>query len=172
MHLRGAAWLAPALVAGALVACSGGGSDDGGDVSAPASSDTPETGSDATTGPTVAEGLEQFCGPMEALANYNADTPQPATSGDWETVQQELLDAAGAALPLYDDAVAVAPDEVRSELEVLREYSAELIGVTEQATSVDDLLATMPAPSDEVLTATEDLDAYIQENCGFGLTSL
>jgi hypothetical protein len=75
-------------------------------------------------------------------------------------------------VPLYDEAVAVAPDEVRGELEVLREYSLELIGVTEKATSVDDLLATMPAPSDEVLTATEDLDAYIQEKCGFGLTSL
>ncbi len=73
---------------------------------------------------------------MEALANYNSDTPQPDTSGDWESVQQQLLDAAGAALPLYDDAVAVAPDDVRGELEVLREYNAELIGLTEQATSV------------------------------------
>ncbi len=173
MHRRGPAWLVPAIVVvlGVLVACSESGGD--GDESTPAASaDTPDTGSDEPTTPTVAEGLEEFCGPMEALANYNSDTPQPDTSGDWESVQQQLLDAAGAALPLYDDAVAVAPDDVRGELEVLREYNAELIGLTEQATSVQDLLATMPAPSDEVLTATEDLDAYIQENCGFGLASL
>jgi hypothetical protein len=171
MDRRGPAWLLPALILGGLVACGDGG-DGRGEEATPASSVGSTAMGSVETTPTIAEGFEEFCGPMEALANYNSDTPQPDTSGDWGAVQQELLEAAGAALPLYDDAVAVAPDDVRTDLEVLRDYSVELISATEQATSVDDLLATMPAPSDEVLTATEELDAYIQENCGFGLTSL
>ncbi len=115
-------------------------------------------------------GSDEFCTTADELANYNALAPQLDVTADWETIKGELLVSAESALPLYDDAVASAPEEARSNLETLQDYTDEILVVLEESESVDDFIGAFAAPSPEILTATEELDAYLQETCGFGLT--
>ena len=150
-----------------LGACGG----DGGDATPPATTETTAAETTEPRPPWTGE-LAAFCPPMERLATYNAETPQPDLSGDWAVVQDELLESAGGALPLYVDAIAVAPQEVRDDLETLHAYSERLLDIATDAESVDDLLAAMGAIPDDVLNATAELDNYVDANCGFGLTAL
>jgi len=144
MIRRRSALLVLPLVVGGLVACGGGGDS--------------ESGSDA------------FCTPMEELADYNAQAPQPDITGDWETVKSDLLASAESARPLYDDAIAEAPEAARGYLETLKDYTDEILVAVEESESAEDFVSAFGAPSQAVLTATEELDTYIQETCGFGLT--
>lgn len=130
--------------------------------------ETTSSGSDPETEPT-GEAAE-FCGPMEDLATYNAEAPVPDISGEWSELQDELLASAEEALPLYDDAIAAAPDDVRGNLETLRDYSDEVLGALEDSSSFEDFFGVIGTPSSEVTSAVEELNTYISENCGFELT--
>lgn len=130
--------------------------------------ETTSSGSDPETEPT-GEAAE-FCGPMEDLATYNAEAPVPDISGEWSELQDELLASAEEALPLYDDAIAAAPDDVRGNLETLRDYSDEVLGALEDSSSFEDFFGAIGTPSSEVTSAVEELNTYISENCGFELT--
>jgi hypothetical protein len=156
-----------ALLAVSLGACGGADGDD-----TPADTDATTAADTTEARPPWTGELAAFCPPMEQLATYNAETAQPDASGDWALVQDELLESAGGALPLYVDAIAAGPDEVRDELETLHAYNERLLEIAAGAESVDDLLAAVGAIPDDVLNATADLDAYVEEHCGFGLTAL
>jgi hypothetical protein len=134
--------------------------------------ETTGSGTDGTTGASGSDGGDsEFCEPMDELANYNANTPAPDVTGDWDDLKDELLASAEDALPLYDDAIAVAPDEARDDLETLRDYSDELLGAIQESSSFEDFFAAVGTPPDEVLTAAQDLNAYIAEECGIELTA-
>ncbi|CAN5654215.1 MAG: hypothetical protein ACR2HP_15385 [Ilumatobacteraceae bacterium] len=135
------------------------------------STDGTETTTDGSGAGSAPSGeVAEFCGPMEDLANYNAEAPVPDISGDWSELQDELLASAEEALPLYDDAIAAAPDEVRGNLETLRDYSDEVLGALGESTSFEDFFGAIGTPSSEVTSAVQELDTYISENCGFELT--
>ena len=72
---------------------------------------------------------------------------------------------------LYDDVIAVAPEEAAGQLETLRDYSQEVIDIAAEATSPEDFSTQLGTPPEEVLTAATELNDYITEACGFELTS-
>ncbi|MGI9051070.1 MAG: hypothetical protein ACR2HQ_00185 [Ilumatobacteraceae bacterium] len=175
MRRRSALLLLP-LLAG-LVAC-GGGDDSGSGSATTAAATTEAPARDTAAGTTLADtasetvdaGGEEFCATAEELANYNAEAPQLDVTADWETIKGELLASAESALPLYHDAIASAPDEAQGNLETLQAYTDEILVGLEESESVDEFISAFSAPSQEILTATAELDEYLQENCGFGLT--
>ena len=108
---------------------------------------------------------------MEELANFNAEAPPLDPTGEWATVQEEVVSQGNGAMGLYDNVIAVAPAEIEGQLQTLRDYSQEVIDAAEQATSAEDFANAIGTPPQDVLTAAEGVDTYIKEACGFGLTS-
>ena len=108
---------------------------------------------------------------MEELANYNAEAPPLDPAGDWAAVQEEVVGRGNGAMGLYDDVIDVAPGEVEQQLETLRDYSQEVLDTAEQATSAEEFASELGTPPQDVLTAATELNDYITEACGFGLTS-
>ena len=108
---------------------------------------------------------------MEELASYNAEAPPLDETADWATVQDEVVSRGSGAMGLYDEVIAVAPAEVQGQLEMLRDYSQEVLDAAEQATSAEEFVNELGTPPEDVLTATTELNDYITEACGFGLTS-
>ncbi len=108
---------------------------------------------------------------MEELANFNAEAPALDASADWATVQEEVVNRGNGAMGLYDNVIAVAPEEAVGQLETLRDYSQEVIDIAAEATSPEDFSTQLGTPPEEVLTAATELNDYITEACGFELTS-
>lgn len=172
------------VLVGTLSAC--GGDDEPSDASiAPAttatsgadSTDAPATtgGSDTTAGGDTTgaapTGNEEFCGPMEELANYNASQPDVDPEADWATLQADILSRSDEGFQLYDDALAVAPEDVAGDLQTLRGVTEEVIAAVEEATTLEEFAAGLDGlVTEEVSTATVNVDTYIQETCGFSLT--
>jgi hypothetical protein len=161
------------LVAGIVLLAAACGDDDD---AAPSDGSTATTSAETTndsasTTPTPATASAEFCGPMEELANFNAESPALDPTGDWAAVQEELVNRGNGAMGLYDDVIAVAPDEATSQLETLRDYSQEVIDTAAEATSAEDFATQLGTPPSEVLTAATELNDYIAAACGFELTS-
>lgn len=167
--------LASAAIFGVLAACGGGGdSDDPSALSAATStgSAVPDVTATTTPGGTFPPGADPaFCDPMQRLANYNAATPSPDLESDWGTVQEEFAEARGQGTALYDEAIAAAPEDVRPNLETLRDYTNTVFDQIAGASSLEEFAAELGTPPENVISATRALDSYIQETCGFGLTS-
>ena len=108
---------------------------------------------------------------MEELANFNAEAPRLDASTDWATVQEEVVNQGNGAMGLYDDVIAVAPEEAVGQLETLRDYSQEVIDIGRGSHVGRRLLDAARHPAGEVLTAATELNDYITEACGFELTS-
>ena len=69
-----------------------------------------------------------------------------SASADWATVQEEVVSQGNGAMGLYDDVIAVAPEEAVGQLETLRDYSQEVIDTAAEATSPRRLLRRSSAP--------------------------
>lgn len=126
-------------------------------------------GADTTTGDTGEAG--DFCATVQPLAEFNAEQPPLDTSGEFDVVQDSLVSTIEGGLVLYEDAVEAAPDDIRGQLETLQTFNEDIIPVIEDSSTLDEILESMTEMADEdVLTATTELDSYLQDNCGFGLT--
>lgn len=130
-------------------------------------------GSDSTAAPdTGAAAADEFCGPMQTLAEYNGQENAIDTAGtDWPTVRAALLDTRDESDRLYGDAIEVAPLEIAGQLETLRDFSADALASAEEATSFEEFATVLQDVPEEVISATTELNDYVQENCGFGLSS-
>jgi hypothetical protein len=167
----------PLLLVGALVACSGD-DDSASDTTTAAVVTTaaPTTsGADATTAVETTEtttstdsttdGSDQFCQRMRSLA----DLPEPDLTGSWEALQQQVEEGAPEALRRYDEAIDIAPDEVRDDLRVVRDFSVEVFDAIAAADSLEDLGASIANQPADVVQASSDIENFVQDRCGFGV---
>jgi hypothetical protein len=113
----------------------------------------------------------EYCGPMEELASYNAESPDIDVDAPWDELRAELVQLGQEAERLYGDALAVAPDEITEDLQRLSDYSTETLAEAADASSYEEFSAEVVAASgDDIIEATDNVGSFLREHCGFGLS--
>lgn len=137
-----------------------------------AATDTTAAGADTTAAGTDAGGSDDFCEAAQPLADFNAETEPLDMTAEFEVMRDQAVAVINDGLGLYDDAIDAAPDEIRGQIETLREINVSLVESLEDASSMEDFEAAVAdLGTPEVISATTDLNTYLTEECGFGLTS-
>ncbi len=138
----------------ALGACSSSDGDDASsntDLSSADASDTADGDEEATDSDNGEEGSDnEFCQKFMEL-----DRPE-----NEPTNQKELTEA-------FDDLIDSAPDEIRDDLETVRDAFSELEDIDEDdpsAEAAEEFLDVLAQP--EVVEAGENLEAYTVDVCG------
>ncbi len=155
------------LLLGGLLACSG--DDDepsGGDASTTAAAGADETiAGSAASDPASTAGGDDFCGRMEAIR----DIPDPDLTGSWESAQEQIAAGKDEALAAYDEAADAAPEDLQEDLQTVRDFSDEVFEAIANADSLEDLGTAIAVQPQEVVDASNRIETYVQDTCGFGL---
>lgn len=131
---------------------------------------TPDSTANRTAAPSGSD--SKFCKQVKELAEFNESEQSPNLDGSFEEIKDSIVEAMNEGLPLYDKAADAAPAEVRAELDLLRDLSKKAVEAINKATDEEDLFTKLgELGTPEVLKATQKLDAYLETNCGFGLTT-
>lgn len=146
-----------------------GGDDDGGDGSTtevPDGDDTTTTEAPTTTaggGGGGADGAE-FCAAYELLEESDdLDRPDPQTP-------QDYIDGFNEVLPLAQDALDVAPDEIRDDFAALVDAIEQVIDDLEGVATVEEAERLISGLDDdpELEAASDRVDDYAESTCDDG----
>lgn len=173
MSFRRSLLLVP-LAIGGLLACSGDDDESaGGDATSTSAAATDQTNavSDAsdpasTAGdPASTAGGDDFCSRIEAVR----DIPDPDLMGSWESAQEQIADGKDDVLAAYDEAADAAPEDLQEDLQTVRDYSDEVFEAIANADSLEDLGTAIAVQPQDVVDASNRIETYVQDTCGFGL---
>jgi hypothetical protein len=88
----------------------------------------------------------------------------------WEEVQAELASHSEEAERLYDQAMDGGPEQIADDLQTLRDYTDDVFDAAREAENLDEFVEAYTALGDAPLQAVVNIDTFLQEHCGFGLS--
>jgi len=112
---------------------------------------------------------EAVCNALRDVADAIRDvTAAPGRFGsDWGVLQPELLDLFDQGLQAYREAADAAPDEIKEDLETIRDNVEENIVILEDSTSLSDFETDVSANASEITDEATRVNAFSKDTCGF-----
>ncbi len=149
---------------------------------APAPTTEPTTSSTAADPTTTTEGSttttdggdEAVCEPLRDVSDLDLQfTEDLEAGGDWSVIQGKLIDGSEQLVVAYEEAIALAPDDLTEDLTALRDFTEALIDVAGSSTSLEDFGTKVVDHPDAVAAgaAALSLDEFSLETCGFSTSN-